>query len=42
MGAGQAVGAINNPIQREVHTSHPLIAGSGLKGAVRPLTIIIR
>lgn len=35
MGAGQAVGAIDNPIQREVHTGHPLIAGSGLKGAVR-------
>lgn len=35
MGAGQAVGAIDNPIQREVHTGHPLIAGSGLKGAAR-------
>lgn len=35
MGAGQAVGTIDNPIQREVHTGHPLIAGSGLKGAVR-------
>ncbi len=35
MGAGQAVGAIDNPIQREVHTGHPLIAGSSLKGAVR-------
>ena len=35
MGAGQAVGAIDNPIQREVHTGHPLISGSGLKGAVR-------
>jgi CRISPR-associated protein Cmr4 len=35
MGAGQAVGAIDNPIQREVHTGHPLLAGSGLKGAVR-------
>lgn len=35
MGAGQAVGAIDNPIQREVHTGHPMIAGSGLKGAVR-------
>ena len=35
MGAGQAVGAIDNPIQREVHTGHPLIAGSGIKGAVR-------
>jgi CRISPR-associated protein Cmr4 len=35
MGAGSAVGAIDNPIQREVHTHHPLIAGSGLKGAAR-------
>lgn len=35
MGAGSAVGAIDNPIQREVHTGYPLIAGSGLKGAVR-------
>jgi len=35
MGAGQAVGAIDNPIQREVHTGHPLIAGSGIKGALR-------
>jgi CRISPR-associated protein Cmr4 len=34
-GAGQAVGAIENPLQREVHTSYPLIAGSGLKGAAR-------
>ncbi len=35
MGAGSAVGAIDNPIQREVHTQYPVIAGSGLKGAVR-------
>jgi CRISPR-associated protein Cmr4 len=35
MGAGSAVGAIDNPIQREVHTQHPLIAGSGIKGAAR-------
>ena len=35
MGAGSAVGAIDNPIQREVHTRYPVIAGSGLKGAVR-------
>jgi len=35
MGAGSAVGVIDNPIQREVHTGYPLIAGSGLKGAVR-------
>ncbi|AWP22286.1 type III-B CRISPR module RAMP protein Cmr4 [Acidiferrobacter sp. SPIII_3] len=35
MGAGQAVGVIDNPIQRERHTTHPCFAGSGIKGAVR-------
>lgn len=35
MGAGTAIGAIDNPIQREVHTEHPMFAGSGLKGAAR-------
>ncbi len=35
MGAGSAIGAIDNPIQREVHTQHPVFAGSGLKGALR-------
>lgn len=35
MGAGTSVGAIDNPIQREVHSNHPMIAGSGLKGAIR-------
>jgi len=35
MGAGTAVDVIDNPVQREVHTSHPLLAGSGLKGAFR-------
>ena len=35
MGAGTAVGAIDNPVQREVHTGHPCFAGSGIKGAVR-------
>lgn len=35
MGAGQAIGLIDNPIQREVHTHHPVLAGSGIKGAVR-------
>lgn len=35
MGAGQAVGVIDNPIQRERHTDHPCFAGSGIKGAVR-------
>lgn len=35
MGAGQAVGIIDNPIQRERHTGHPCLAGSGIKGAIR-------
>lgn len=35
MGAGQAVGVIDNPIQRERHTEHPSFAGSGIKGALR-------
>lgn len=35
MGAGQAIGAIDNPIQRERHTGHPSFAGSGIKGAAR-------
>ena len=35
MGAGQAIGVIDNPIQRERHTGHPCIAGSGIKGALR-------
>jgi len=35
MGAGTAIGVIDNPIQRERHTGHPVMAGSGLKGAIR-------
>lgn len=35
MGAGSAVGVIDNPIQRERHTHHPSLAGSGIKGALR-------
>lgn len=35
MGAGSAVGVIDNPIQRERHTEHPCLAGSGIKGALR-------
>jgi CRISPR-associated protein Cmr4 len=35
MGAGQAIGVIDNPIQRERHTGHPSFAGSGIKGAAR-------
>ena len=35
LGAGSAVGVIDNPIQRERHTGHPCFAGSGIKGALR-------
>jgi len=35
MGAGTALGLIDNPIQREIHTGHPVFAGSGIKGAIR-------
>ena len=35
MGAGSAVGVIDNPIQRERHTGHPCFTGSGIKGALR-------
>lgn len=35
MGAGSAVGVLDNPIQRERHTQHPMFAGSGIKGALR-------
>lgn len=35
MGAGSAVGVVDNPIQRERHTRHPCFAGSGIKGALR-------
>ncbi len=34
-GTGQAFGLVDNPIQREKHTGHPVIAGSGVKGALR-------
>lgn len=35
LGSGQAIGVIDNPIQRERHTGHPCFAGSGIKGAMR-------
>lgn len=35
MGAGTAIGLIDNPIQREVHTDWPSMAGAGIKGAIR-------
>lgn len=34
-GSGQSFGAIDLAIQRERHTDHPIIAASGVKGAVR-------
>lgn len=37
MGAGQAIGVVDNPIQRERHTNHPIFAGSGIKGSLRDL-----
>ena len=35
MGSGTSLGVIDNPIQREKHTGHPVFAGSGIKGACR-------
>lgn len=35
MGSGSAIGVIDNPIQRERHTDYPMMAGSGIKGAIR-------
>lgn len=35
VGTGQAIGVVDNPIQRERHTAHPMFAGSGIKGALR-------
>jgi len=35
MGSGTSFGVIDNPVQRERHTGHPVFAGSGIKGAVR-------
>jgi len=37
MGSGASLGVIDNPVQRERHTGHPVLAGSGLKGAMREL-----
>jgi len=35
MGSGTTLGVIDNPIQRERHSGHPVMAGSGIKGAMR-------
>lgn len=34
-GTGQTTGIVDLPIQREVHTGHPMFAASGLKGSLR-------
>ena len=34
-GVGQGLGAIDQPIQREVHTDFPVIYGSGIRGSLR-------
>ena len=34
-GVGQGLGAIDQPIQREVHTNFPVVYGSGIRGALR-------
>ena len=36
LGAGSAVGVIDNPIQRERHTGHASFAGSGIEGGLPP------
>ena len=35
MGTGASLGVVDNPIQRERHNHHPLLAGSGLERALR-------
>jgi len=35
MGSGTSLGVIDNPVQRERHTGHPVLAGSAIKGALR-------
>jgi hypothetical protein len=32
MGAGQAIGVIDNPIQRERHTNHPCLPAAASRG----------
>ena len=36
-GAGSTLTAIDLPIQREIHTQHPVVWASGVKGALREL-----
>lgn len=37
-GSGSTTGVIDLPVQRERHTGHPLIPGSGIKGVFRDLS----
>ena len=37
VGAGNSVGAIDSPVQRERHTRIPIIPGSSLKGVISDL-----
>lgn len=34
-GTGQSTGVVDLPIQREIHSGHPMYASSGLKGSLR-------
>jgi len=34
-GSGQTTGVVDLPVQREVHSGHPMYASSGLKGSLR-------
>lgn len=35
VGAGSSVGAVDQPVQREIHTGFPIIPGSSIKGTLR-------
>ena len=35
VGAGSSVSAVDQPVQRERHTGHPVIPGSSIKGVMR-------
>lgn len=40
VGTGTGLGAVDMPIQREIHTKYPMIQASGVKGALRDTTEI--
>jgi CRISPR-associated protein Cmr4 len=41
VGAGASVGAIDQPVQRERHSKHPIIPGSSIKGVLRYTAICL-